>query len=576
VRPLARHAGLAVALLLNAAILWHFHDRFWWPPDEGSYAHVAERMLDGEVLNRDVQDIHAGAINFLNAAAMALFGRHMLALRYPLVLAALLQAGLVFHLFRRHGAVVALVASVTATAVGVVQFLDPTAHWYSQVLFWGLVVHLDRTTQNDPHLERPWRAETVGLLLGTLFLVRQLSAVLAAMGAVAFLLAQASAAARPQRPLLARSLVALLALGLVGYLSFATDRVGWLLFGIGPLGLLAWLATRTQADGRALRRTIGRMVLGAVASALPLAAYHLAHGSLGSWWHDTVVVAATVPQLPFVIQQNFLSDLIGPGLLNLLLPGSVTAALSGLYWFVLPLSATWLALALYARLRHAEESPSALLVLAPFYALVSIHYQNATYLAFAVAVPLLATLSWAAAAGAWQRRLATTACTALSAIGLVFHAGQSANRDLVELLDGVREPVVDSSALLPRCRLQIDPQDLELYGRIQALVEREVPPGEPIFALPSNAELYFLTGRPNPFRFYNVLLGAASPAQEQAILEQLEREPPRLIFYQASDKYALPAVRRLLATLEPGYEELAGELPSAAHHSFVVLRRRVP
>ena len=40
--------------------------------------------------------------------------------------------------------------------------------------------------------------------------------------------------------------------------------------------------------------------------------------------------------------------------------------------------------------------------------------------------------------------------------------------------------------------------------------------GESIFAVPSNAELYFLTQRRNPFRFYNTALGVRTDADLEA------------------------------------------------------------
>ena len=79
-------------------ILWHFHDRFWYPSDEGIYANQAERIASGETLNVDVQDLHPGYGTFINAAALRLFGANFLSLRYPLVAAALLQSWLAFFL----------------------------------------------------------------------------------------------------------------------------------------------------------------------------------------------------------------------------------------------------------------------------------------------------------------------------------------------------------------------------------------------------------------------------------------------------------------------------------------------
>src|SRR5262245_39088166 len=62
----------ALASLFSAVLLWYFHDRFWYPIDEGNFSTVAQRILSGEVLHLQVQDIHPGYINFLNAAAFRL------------------------------------------------------------------------------------------------------------------------------------------------------------------------------------------------------------------------------------------------------------------------------------------------------------------------------------------------------------------------------------------------------------------------------------------------------------------------------------------------------------------------
>ena len=66
--------AFALLILFNTLVLGYYHNRFWWPPDDGVYAHTAERMLNGEVLNKDVEEIHTGYIHFIDVAAFALFG----------------------------------------------------------------------------------------------------------------------------------------------------------------------------------------------------------------------------------------------------------------------------------------------------------------------------------------------------------------------------------------------------------------------------------------------------------------------------------------------------------------------
>ena len=64
-------APCLVAFVGSAWILAAHFDRSWWPPDEGQFAHVAERMLEGDLLHREIRDPHTDYGHWLNAAALA-------------------------------------------------------------------------------------------------------------------------------------------------------------------------------------------------------------------------------------------------------------------------------------------------------------------------------------------------------------------------------------------------------------------------------------------------------------------------------------------------------------------------
>lgn len=545
-------AGL-VALVGNALLLGAFYDRFWHAPDEGNYAHVAERLLDGEVLNRDVQDIHTGYIDFVHAAAFRLAGRRLVSLRYPLMAAAALQAALVFLLFRRTGPWLAALAALATNALGVVQFLDPTANWYCLALLFAVLVCLHTLPPG-----RRGRLEAVGLLVGSLFLFRQLSGVLATMGVVSWLLLEGSPGEGDEalRPWAARGLVAVMTLGLMAYLAFATDLSGWLLFGLWPLGALMVLLRRVDLPDRAVLALAGRLALGAAAAALPLGIYHLVHASWSSWLEDVVGAASALPQATFFTYRDFLVDLVRGGLESALAAGGVTAWINGLFWTLLPLTAAVQGGTLLTRLLRSPRAPLAPLpVVAPFFALVSVHYQIPIYLFYTVGVSWLALLWMAAEAGRLQRRLAAATLAAFAACAVAFHAGQSLNRGWEGTLRGRRVETVESTTL-PRCGLRIDPLDLARYTRLVEIIESRTAPGEPIFALPSNAELYFLSDRPNPFRFFNFALGVRSPEAAREVVEALRRRPPALLFYAPEDKYTTPLAHWVMESLDGSYRLL--------------------
>jgi 4-amino-4-deoxy-L-arabinose transferase-like glycosyltransferase len=160
-----------------------YHNRFWAPADEGIYAHVADRILLGQVLHRDVQDLYAGYADFANAAAFSLFGVRIVSMRYPLAVLTVIQAVLLFLILRRRGITTAIVAALVLTSLGFIQFLNPTANWYALFCTVVTIAWLSWSQAG-----RASRDVVTGMLLGTTFLFRQLSCVFLASGVLVFLL----------------------------------------------------------------------------------------------------------------------------------------------------------------------------------------------------------------------------------------------------------------------------------------------------------------------------------------------------------------------------------------------------
>ena len=552
-------AGVAV-VCLNALVLAHFHDQFWWAPDEGNYAHVAERLLDGEVLHAEVQDIHPGHVNFTNAAALGLFGRELVSMRYPLVALGIAQCAIVFAIMVPFGLLPAAAGATAITALGFVQFLDPTAHWYALFLVTLLAGVL--------HLSSPgsrWRLDAIGAIVMTTVLYRQLSGVFVAMGALTFLLleevnrAPADTSGPRGSPWLARTLVVVMLLGLVGYLARATEQVGWLLFGIWPVALLLWTLRTTRVTNPNAVRIIARIARGALVAALPLLAYHIAHGSLGAWYRDVVVTAVDFPRMPFFDRMNYGSHLATA--FGSVLHGGAAGAINGTLWVVLTLMGVIVGLVLLRSLARSKGKPAALPVLAVFYALVSVHYQIPIYLTYSAGLSLVALL-WLARG----TRVAAVLTIAIAAVAVWFHAGQPLSRGVGGLTDGHRI-ALDEPKQLPRVGLRVERSDVELYTAVLGLIARESSPGSAILAVPSHAELYFLGERRNPFRFFNTALGIRTPEELAHVLSTIERDPPALVFHDPEDKYNTAASHAIMQQVEATYEPLPGIGP------FRVFRR---
>lgn len=560
---LTRVLPLALILATNGLLLWYFHDRFWYPADEGNYAHVAQRLLTGEVLNRDIQDIHAGYINFVNAAAFRLFGLDLVSLRYPLIAISFFQAILVFFVFYRSGRKrLAIAAAIVINALGLIDYLNPTANWYSVFLAILIVCALEWIPRNSRA-----RLLVVGCLIGTLVLFRQLSGALVCISLLTYLLLESRSSAvvaSAREVLLARLLIAVMALGLAAYLARATDFMGFVLFGTCPLLLLVWLFVRTVTPNREVAKILALLSIGGICASLPLFAYHLFHRSLGAWLNDTVLGAIGLTRLGFM-EQKLYGRLISAGFWQLFHAANIGEFLNALYWIALPLLAfvngIFLLFLLLRNSKHESRGlrhlTYALPIVSMFYGIVSIHFQIPIYLYYTTGFSLIGLL-WLVPRKFWTQHSALIASLALSGIAIFYHAGQPLSGRFSVLFGGQRNVLSLDQALssLPRVSLKISPEEDAQYSHLLKIIESETQPNDTIFAMPTNAELYFLSGRRNPFRFYNTALGVRNGIDLKNVEETIVVDPPRLIVYRPDDKYNTPYSREIIRFVKERYDLL--------------------
>ena len=532
--------GLVIALGLSALVLGHYHDRFWWAPDDGADMHMAERLLAGEVLHRDIHDVHPGYHNFVNAAALWSFGDDFVSLRYPLVAMGIVQAGLIFLLLGPRGALVGVVGALAATALSTVQFLNPTANWHALFVYIAIVGALS-------WLPRQWRGRlaVLGFLVGTLVMFRQLTGAIVAVRVVAWLLVEPRTHADDDAggQGLAKALLLVMLAGLAGYLLGKTDGQAIGLFGVWPVAVLFWAGLNLTADNRDVARIVLRLAAGALLAAAPLVAYHLAGGSIGDWLDDVVFGALALANLDFLSANPFGHGLF---LINALRQVAVlvsaTEVVNGLFWVALVLLATMQGfLVLRGLIRAGTAAPAfhPLAFLGVFYALVAVHYQIPVYLFFATG-PTIAALLWLTTGGmGWRRWAPVGTALAMAAVALHYQAAQPLTRGIDGALRGERV-ALSADHGLDRVGLAIEAGEAALYAHFVDLIAREAPAGAPILALPMNPELYVLSGRRNPFSFFNAGMGMVDDADVAEALAIHEREPPALVFHRPRDKYNTP------------------------------------
>ena len=542
---------LIVAALASAALLWNFHDQHWYPADEGNYAHVAERVLAGETLHLDVQDVHPGYINFVNAAAFKVFGIDLRSLRYPLMAAAFAQAMLTWFFLAGRDALLATLASVASVALGVLQFLNPTTHWYALSVTVMLVAWLGWVPQGHRV-----RLVGAGVLVGVVVLFRQLTGVWVAMAVVVLALGELRTGARGRQAVVARGLVVLMLAALVGYLAKAggPEASGIVLIASWPIAVLLLMLRNVEVSNRDCLALLGQLAVGGGVAVLPLVAYHVVHGSSGWWLADTLLASVRLTTLEFFDRAAFwVLPLVG--VMNVVRPPDLAAFVNGLYWLVislLPVVNGWMLVRLIGSQRQAPLLP----LMAAFYSLVTLHLAGAIYLSYSVGLSAIAVLWMLSDGGRVQKRVLAAAATVVCVVAVVFHAGQSSFRGPIEAGRGTRTVTADT----PRCpsvrrsTLRIERSECEAYQRLAQAIEANTADGEPIFAIPSDAELYFLTGRPNPFRFFNTALGILTPADLAAVVETLTRHPPRVVSYRPADKYNTEASQQIMAYVGRHYE----------------------
>jgi hypothetical protein len=124
--------GLAVAGILGGLYVWFYLDRGWIPFDEGTLAHSAERVLQGELPHRDFIEVYTGGLTYLNALAFRVFGVHLLATRYMLFIVFLFWVPALYYAASRLASPIAAAAVVLLAVLwSVPNYPAALGSWYN-------------------------------------------------------------------------------------------------------------------------------------------------------------------------------------------------------------------------------------------------------------------------------------------------------------------------------------------------------------------------------------------------------------------------------------------------------------
>ncbi len=543
--------GCGLTAVVALAIVAWFHNRFWWPPDEGVYAYVAQRVLRGDVLNGDVQDMHAGLVHFIHALAFRLFGEDLLSLRYPLAALTVVQTILVWRVLAPRGAPAALAGAIATAALSFVQFLNPSANWYALFLMFACAALLAGKFATSR-----WSMVALGALLGLAVLIRHPSGVILAMGCLTWLLARPGLpVAGASAPRLARAVIGIMGAGVLLYFFAKASLASFILFGAWPLLLLGLAWRQTVLTDRATLALLANIAAGGALALAPLFAYHVYFGTLASWFSDTVLTALHLteilsPRAPSYAYLPLLS--IGALLQEPGLRGAGSAA----FWLALLAAPVVLGFSTFARAVARRPAPEwhPLPIVASFFAMVSAHYEIPIYLFFSTAA-VLAGLAWNFADSARGRYTALAIVLFLAIFGLVFQAAQPMSRTLRDIARS-QTRALTAPAGLPHARLAMESDDQRVYSRLVELVTAHAPPCTTVLAVPMHPEINFLADRAAPLRFYSTALGLKTQAEADKAAERLAAAPAAVLVHRREDKYNTPLSNAFFERVRTNYKHL--------------------
>ena len=551
-----RWFAIAAGGALAAILLLAFHDHGWWPRDDGYYAHIADRLLEGAVLHRDVQGLHAGYVYALDAVALWLFGPTMASLRIPLVIFGVVQAVIAARLIAGRSTTGAVIAGGVSAALSVTLFASPTVHWYGLFLCVALAAVLAAMPR-----DHPWRPAVVGFLVAMTVMFRQLTGVLLGIGVLSYLLVEGDGERSARDRRLARGLIATAFAGLAVYLAANASTAAWVLFGTIPLAMLA-LAWRSAASGAGnVPGLLAKATLGGVAAVLPAFLYHSVNGSLDAWFGDAVAAAIGLTGFEYVQSDRYMG-FAAHAAMQLLTWSDPARMINGVFWAAMLTAPAILGAWMLYRTARSATAPHPLPYLAIFYALVAVHYESPSYLYFA-AVPVMLGLLWCLAdRPAALRRAGFAAIALIAGLAVVNHSGLPRSADLMS-----RSAPVMAAPEIARLGLRIPPEDRRVYVALLRLIDEHSLPGDGILGVPAAPELNFLSKRRSPLPYPYLSYGVVEQDALISALETLRRDPPRLVFHIPRLPYNTSATNQIMDWVEATYRE------TARVGDFVVYRR---
>lgn len=538
--------GFTACLIGAFLVSWHFHNRFWWGPDDGYFGHIAQLILNGEILHKDIPVVHSGLNYLINAFFLSVADGDLVGLRYPLIALTVIQTGCAYKMAEKHGLLISVVAAIIAFSFSFIQFINPTPHWYTLSVTFILAYIL---SQKD--IRKSKAILLIGLLIGVTFLLRQLTGVILAVAATAIIFLKNSDFDSDDKLVGGKIILAALTLVLTLYVFKVAKLTGLLVVGIYPLVVLLFCIRSCAIGWKRSTEITGLLILGAILSAIPLTIYYGINGALFDWLYGMLIsplnfVDQTIFQKPnffilpaFAIKELFSGNLAGIGGL--------------LFWLPIIFAPMVLGTIVIRQMTGSRSNIPVIGIIGSVYSLVAIHYEIHLYLLFCTAIVFIGILL--SVEQEKTKKSSALFMGVLSVVAIFFHAGQSLERDLSGI--ATNERLDYNLVRLPTTTIIIPNIDANNYLDVLDVIDRCSTPSDTIYAFPMNPELYFLSGKQSPFKFIVSFIGLSSQddlSNSTAIIHS--ENAPALIFHNENDKYNSILATQLLDNAKPFYRKV--------------------
>jgi len=603
-RPPGRTAGFVLPVVWVASVLYAaaWLDRGWVPHDEGVLGQAAERVLAGELPHRGFVEPYTGGLSLLHAGAFAVLGVRLLSLRIVMLVAFAATVPAIYYVARRFlGAWGAGLAVLLAVAWSVPNYPAAVPSWYNLFLAILGAAALLRFTEMP---QRRWLL-AAGLAGGLSFLVKVPGLYFIAAGLLFLVFLEQEGAVTtsnrtPSRTSVYRVvLVVSLLLFVAALLALVAARPGvrtlvhFVLPGAILAGLLLWRELRlcgpSPARFAASLRLIAPFLTGAAVPVVVFLVPYALQGAVGDLVHGVFVrpatrltfaameppsvwlsLFATAPLVLFLASGShsgrwppWLQGVTLLGMLGVLDSAAGDSPAYQVVWqsvrFLVPAVVAGGAAALARGVAPPDRAPLFLLIaLTAMVALVQFPFSAPVYFLYVAPFAILAIAALLNSGAAADRFPSLSAAGFYLAFAILFVNGSSLYR-----MGQAFVPADASVALaLPRAGIRVPAADAEKYLHVSRLVEAHAA-GRYIYATPDCPEIYFLTGRSNPFPTLFEFL-ESGPPDAARVLAALESREVRVVVVNRRPEFSARVDAVLMAALESIFPD------SSAAGSFVV------